>query len=387
MNSSKQYFAGARALLTFFMVVGVLACSSKTESPTVSQEPEPDPYATIKTFVGDGTAARGGENEDPLVTQLYLPQDITFGPNGLPYVVDWNNHRIRVIENGLIRTLIGTGELGDAPAGQALQIGLNHPTNVAFDLQGNLILAAWHNSKIMRMNLSTGYIEPICGDGTRDFRGDGGMADTAWLDIPSATVCDPQGRMYIADQANQRIRMVDTNGIITTVVGKGSPGFLGDGGPAVDALISGSRGQSAFPSSKIALDKEGNLYLADTRNHRIRMVSVYGIITTVAGNGILGFAGDGGPAKAASLNSPTDVVVDSEGNIYIADTFNSCIRKVNTDGIISTFAGQGGVMGYGGDGGAPNEATLDLPYGVALDNAENLYIADTHNHRIRVILK
>ena len=339
------------------MALVISACSSSDEPPT-GPAPPSDPYQIIKTFAGDGTAAKGGENEHPLLTSLYLPQDIAFGPGGLPYVVDWNNHRIRVIEAGLIRTLIGTGELGDAPDGQALAIGLNHPTNVAFDPQGKLILSAWHNSKIMSMDLSTGLIESVCGDGTRSFRGDGGQADMAWVDIPSATVCDARGRMYIADQANQRVRMVDTNGIISTVVGIGEAGFSGDDGPATAARIFGSVGQLAFPSSKIALDAQGNLYLADTNNNRIRKVDVNGIITTVAGNGLYGFSGDDGPATSAKLRWPTDVAVDSDGNLYIADTFNDCVRKVDTNGTITTFVGQGGVRGYGGDGGAPARAQV-----------------------------
>lgn len=193
MFPSKQLLTSAIAATVMALVIA--ACSSDDAPPT-SPDPPSDPYQIIQTFAGDGTAARGGENEHPLLTSLYLPQDIAFGPGGLAYVVDWNNHRIRVIEAGLIRTLIGTGELGDAPDGLALEIGLNHPTNVAFDLQGNLILSAWHNSKVMSMDLSSGQIRSICGDGTRDFRGDGGQAEMAWVDIPSATICDAQGCTY-----------------------------------------------------------------------------------------------------------------------------------------------------------------------------------------------
>jgi DNA-binding beta-propeller fold protein YncE len=146
-------------------------------------------------------------------------------------------------------------------------------------------------------------------------------------------------------------------------------------------------GQAAPPTSRIAMDSRGNLYLADTGNHRIRKIDPNGIITTVAGNGSADFSGDGGPATAAALRFPTDVDVDSEGNVYIADTFNSCIRKVDTQGIITTFAGKGDEPGFEGDGGSRLAAKLDRPYGIAFDSKGNFYIADTHNHRIRVILK
>jgi hypothetical protein len=237
----------------------------------------------------------------------------------------------------------------------------------------------------MRVDFTTGQIEPTVGDGTRMFRGDGGPAIDAWVNLPTATAFDAAGRMYISDQENQRIRMVDTNGIISTVVGTGVPGFSGDGGPAVAAQIFAPVGQAAAPTSHIEIDSEGNLYLADTSNNRIRKIDTDGIINTVAGNGVAAFSGDGGLATEASLNFPIDIAIDAEGNLFIADHSNSCIRKVDTSGNITTFAGQCGNPGYEGDGGDPTGAKLDRPYGIAFDSEGNFYIADTHNHRIRVI--
>ena len=374
------------------LVLGIAVCG---DSPTDADRTDVDepadvdeptgPYAVITTFVGTGQAGKGDEGVGPLETQLYLPQDLTFGPDGLPYILDWNNHRVRVLDNGVMRTVIGTGELGDSPAGVALEVGLNHPTHVSFDPLGRLVLSAWHNSKIMRVDFTTGQIEPIVGNGTRLFRGDGGRAIDAWVNLPTATSFDAAGRMYISDQENQRIHMVDTNGIITTVVGTGVPGFSGDGGPAVEAQIFAPVGQAARPTSRIAVDSEGNLYLADTSNNRIRKIDTDGIINTVAGNGVAAFSGDGGLATEASLNFPIDIAIDAEGNLFIADHSNSCIRKVDTSGNITTFAGQCGNPGYEGDGGHPTEARLDRPYGIAFDSEGNFYIADTHNHRIRVI--
>lgn len=343
----------------------------------------------IFTMAGTGYSATGGENVDPLEADLWWPQDVTFSPDGLPYILDWNNHRVRVIENGLVHTVLGTGILGDANPGPATQTGLNHPTNIVFDANGDMIVAAWHNSKVLRVNLTTGWCEPIVGDaGNRAFSGDGGPAIDADVDLPVAVQYDKNGILYIADQANRRIRTVDQNGIINTWAG-GSHGdtlYCGDGGPAIDACLGGSRGQNAFPTNRIAFDDLGNLYIADTMNHRIRIIDTSGIINTFAGNGFKEFSGDGGDATAAGLDSPGDVAAGIDGEIYIADTENHVVRMVK-DGVITTFAGQGRRAGYGGDGGRPTEAILNEPYGVAVDSDGNVYIADTSNNRMRVVYR
>lgn len=375
-----------RTFISILVLAAVAGCGGG--SPSSPPNPPAGPYAIIETYMGTGAAGLGSDGLAPAATQLYLPQDVTFGPDGRPYVLDWNNHRVRVVDGGVVRTIIGTGELGDAPEGPAAQTRLNHPTHVAFDPQGRLVVSAWHNSKVMRMDPGTGMLELVCGNGQRAYGGDNGPARAARLDLPVATAFDALGRMYIADQANQRIRRIDENGIITTVVGTGIGGYSGDNGPAIQARIrnpGGPADQSAQPAGRICLDAQGNLYIADTGNQRIRRVDPGGIITTVAGNGFLGFAGDGGPATAASLSLPSDIGIDSHGNLYIADTHNSCIRKVDTNGVITTFAGRGGQIGSGGDGGPPGEATLNRPYGVCVDAQDNVYIADTHNHRVRVV--
>ena len=334
-----------------------------------------------------GTQGREMKVWDHWKHSFIFPKILPSDPMGFPTSSTGNNHRVRVLDGSVMRTVIGTGELGDAPAGQALEIGLNHPTHVSFDPLGRLILSAWHNSMVLRMDFTTGHIEPIVGNGFRAYGGDGGPAIDAWVNLPVSTAFDAAGRMYISDQENQRIRMVDTNDIITTVVGTGEPGFSGDGGPATEAQIFAPVGQAAAPTSRIAIDSDGNLYLADTANNRIRKIDTDGIINTVAGNGNIGSSGDGGLATEASLNFPIDIAIDEEDNLFIADTSNSCIRKVDTNGNITTFAGQCGISGYEGDGGHPTEARLDRPYGIAFDSEGNFYIADTHNHRIRVVLK
>ena len=381
------------------------ACGDTPTGPSI-------PYGRIETFAGTGDAGKDPEEAPLLQALFYLPQDLTYGPDGRLYILDWNNHRVRVATTSVltqtrqrhpryrvrvakdnVTTLIGTGELGDAPAGRAREIGLNHPTHISFDPLGRLILTAWHNSMILRYDFATDYIEPICGTGERTYSGDGGPAALATINLPSATAFDPLGRMYISDQENQRIRMVDTDGTIHTVVGTGEPGFSGDGGPADQARIYAPIGQAAPPTSRIASDEFGNLYLADTFNNRIRKIDyATGIITTIAGNGVLSFMtsaerDEGAAALDVSLNWPCDVAIDSEGRVFFADTFNHCVSYIDLDGALYTAAGQCGKSGDMGDGGPPQAALLNRPYGIELDPDDNLYIADTRNHRIRLVRK
>ena len=380
-------------------------CDSSPSGPANGGEP----YSEIHTLVGTGISGLGPEGMAPEITELYLPQDVTYGPDNRLYILDWNNHRVRVMDGGVVRTLIGTGELGDALEGLALQVGLNHPTNISFDPRGRLIMAAWHNSKVMRYDFGTRSLERIVGTGARSFAGDGGPATEAALDLPSSTAFDLAGRMFISDQANQRIRMVDLNGIITTIAGNGKPGFAGEEEPAYMAQLFSPVGQSAPPTSRITSDADGNIFVADTMNNRIRRIdAVSGIISTVAGftkrdavlqdgdieieSHILGsrgviFRGEGVPATEATLGWPCDVAVGPDGRLFIADTFNHCVRMVDLDGIIRTLVGQCGEIGYDGDGGHPLEALLNRPYGLDVDRRGNLYIADTHNNRIRVVRK
>lgn len=341
----------------------------------------------ICTVVGNGQIGLTPDGALSLQTRLYLPQDVTVGPDGRPYFIDWNNHRIRVLlPDYTVHTVLGTGELGDGPPGPALQHRLNHPTNIAFDPAGRMIVAAWHNSKIKRVDLNTGMAEDICGTGMRAFAGDGGPASSAVLDLPVGVAIAANGDMYIADQANQRIRRIGSDGNINTIVGNGMPGYSGDGGPATMAQIANPVGQAAAPAGRIALDDRGNLYIADTNNHRIRRVdAATGIITTIAGTGTAGYSGDEGPATAAELNGPTDIEIAPDGTIYIADTQNNCVRTITTEGTIHTFAGRCGVRGFAGDGGPPTEAQLNRPYGIEIDPQGNVWIADTYNHRLRMV--
>lgn len=343
---------------------------------------------SICLFAGTGLAGLGEDGLAPSATELYLPMDVQIGPDGRAYMTDWNNHRVRFVdEDGLMQTLVGTGYLGDAPNGPGRDTSLNHPTHISFAPNADMIISAWHNSKVLRYSFGSGAIEAICGNGQRSYGGDGGPAIDAVLDLPVATAFAPDGSMYIADQANQRIRLIDLDGNINTVVGTGEAGFSGDGGEAITAQINLPTGQSAPPSGRIAVDGEGNLYIADTGNHRIRKVDPSGVITTVAGSGERGFAGDGGDATAAQLSRPNDVAVDDEGNLFIADTDNSCVRQVSPSGVISTLAGTCGQRGNEGDMGPATEALLDRPYGLEVAPGGDVYVVDTHNHSIRVVYR
>jgi uncharacterized protein (TIGR03437 family) len=231
-----------------------------------------------------------------------------------------------------------------------------------------LLLTAWPA-------LSQGNIVTIAGNGSGAFSGDGGPATAASLSHPRTLVIDSSGNLYISDVDNLRVRRVTPAGIISTIAGNGLPGSSGDGGPAVDASLSSMLG--------LALDNAGNLYIADSGNRRVRKVTSAGIISTVAGTGVQGFSGDGGPATNAQLNTPASIIF-SAGNLYISDSSNQRIRRVSSDGTITTVAGNG-VTGFSGDGGPATGASLAFPLGMAMDSGGNLYVADGNNNRVRRI--
>lgn len=275
-----------------------------------------------------------------------------------------------------ISTVAGTGVAGySGDGGPATSAQLDNPYRVAVDSAGNLYIADYLNSRIRKVNTS-GVTATVAGNGTYGSSGDGGPATSAQLSLPWGVAVDNAGNLYIADTTNSIVRKVDTSGTITAVAGTGTYGFSGDGDPATSAQLGNPSG--------VIVDSVGNLYIADTQNNRVRKVGTNGTITTVAGNGTEGFSGDGSLATSAQLNRPTDMAVDSAGNLYIADTQNNRIRKVNTSGTITTVAGDG-TFGDGGDGGPATSAQFGYPYGVAVDSAGNLYIADTLNNRLRKV--
>ena len=336
-----------------------------------------DATGTITTIAGTGERDFSGDEGPAVEAELYDPYGVAVDSAGNLYIADTGNHRIRKVDaTGTITTIAGTGERGfSGDGGPATAAQLAPPLGVAVDSAGNLYIADTSNLRIRKVD-ATGTITTIAGTGERDFSGDEGPATTARLTFPRGVAVDGAGGLYIADTYNHRIRKVDATGTITTIAGTGERDFGGDGGPAVRAAL-------YFPSG-VAVDGAGNLYIADTYNHRIRKVDATGTITTIAGTGERGFGGDEGPATTARLTFPRGVAVDSAGGLYIADTSNHRIRKVDATGTITTVAGTG-ERGFGGDEGPATTARLTFPRGVAVDGAGGLYIADTYNHRIRKV--
>ena len=276
-------------------------------------------------------------------------------------------------------TTAGTGAIGyTGVPGAATSATLASPSAVAYDSAGNLYLADTANHVIRELVKSTGTLVTIVGTGTAGFAGDGGPATAALLDLPSGVAVDASGALYIADTHNHRIRKV-SNGVISTIAGTGVAGFAGDNAAATSAQLASPQG--------IAVDAAGAVYIADTANHRVRKIVGSNIIT-IAGTGEQSYSGDGGAATTATLDSPTSVAVDGTGLVYLADRHNQRVRVINSAGVIATLAGSGTpnfAGASGGDGGPAAASALSRPSGVSIDAAGNIYIADTNNQRIRTV--
>jgi DNA-binding beta-propeller fold protein YncE len=374
--------------LSLLAAIGLVACGG-------SDAPDCDTPGHACTWLGlPGEYGFNGDGKDRLDTKLYWSMDMAFATDGTPWFIDWNNHMVRrVLPDQTVETVLGwmdppfpgDGGPGENTAEGAVgtEVQLNHPTDLAFDRDGTLLVMAWHNHKLRRLDPITGRSHIECGAGA-GFGGDGGDAKKALFRQPKALVLGPDGERYILDQQNWRIREIDAAGVINTIAGTGVQGSDGDAGPALAATLDVEGGSNPEPSGGLALD--GNLlYYADTLSNRIRVIDLASDpprIDAFAGTGEPGFAGDGGPALAATLYHPRDLEIGPDGDLYVADTDNGAIRAVSkVDGTIRTVAGTG-ELGLNAEGLLATETLLRRPFGIEFDAAGNLYISDSANSRI-----
>lgn len=366
----------------------------------------------IHSVAGNDIAGFLGDGGMPLLAELNSPAGVALDSSNDIYVADFLNRRVRKVAGNLITTVAGTSNGDGGPATSAF---LNFPEGLAVDAANNLVVADTGNFVARRFSLGgsintfgqlmgapsavavdgagnfyvtddeplvleitkTGSTSIVAGDAQSGYSGDGGPATSAMIDNPTGVAVDAAGNVYFTDDTNSRIRKVTiSSGVVTTIAGNGKPSYSGDNGPALNA---------GFDPFDIAIDSQGNLYIADFLNSRVRKIGLDGTITTVAGTGIAGYAGDGGPAVAAGIAFPTGVALDSTGNLYIADNGNSVVRRVTSSGLITTIAGTPGVSTPdAGDGGPAASAHLD-PSRVAVDPAGNVYVTDLSNDRVRML--
>ena len=334
----------------------------------------------IRTLAGTGTAGYNGDNINATKARLNYPVDLAVDRSGDIYIADDSNNRIRklTVSTGILTTVAGTGLTtynGDDI--DATTAAINTPEGVGVDGLGNIYIADTANHRLRKVTVSTGKITTVAGTGTPGTGKDGILATTSNLFRPASVAVDVEGNIYIADSANHRIRKVSAStGLISTVAGTGTRSYNGDNIDATTAQLSAPLA--------VAVDKNGDIYIADTFNNRLRKVTIStGKITTIAGTGVNSYNGDNIDATTAMIANPKGVAVDREGNVFIADSENYRIRKVIVStGKITTIAGTG-IAGFTGDGVIAINARLNYVTGIAVDGVDNFYIADTSNHRIR----
>ena len=341
--------------------------------------------AVITTVAGNGDAGFEGDDGPAILASLNRPAAVFVDEAGTLYIADTSNHRIRAVDgSGTITTVAGNGTAGfGGDGGPATEASLNTPHGIFVTASGEILFCDTQNHRLRRIS-PDGTIATVAGTGAPGFSGDTGApgfsgdtgpATEADLNRPHDVTVDQQGNIYIADTNNHRVRRVAVDGGIATVVGTGEASFSGDGGEATDAALAGPVG--------VGFDSTGVLYVSDRQNLRIRAVGQDAVISTVAGNGTTGFSGDGGPAVEASTTRPRGLSVQADGTIYFTDRENNRIRTVSPDGTITTVVGNG-ERAFTGDDVSPTETALNFPRSV-FAHSSGLYIADRENHRIRFV--
>ncbi len=406
-----------------------------------------NPQGIITTVAGDGGFFFMGDNGPAYRASLAGPTGIVVDKNGILYIADRNNNRIRSVDTqGMIRTVAGTGQQDyNGEAEMARDTNLYLPFGVALDQDGKLLIIDRSHYRIRRINPRSGSIETVAGNGVKMFAGDGGPATGAKLSFPHGIAVDKKGNVIFSDKGHYRIRRISPDGIIQTIAGTGIRGNIGDGLPALKASIYGATSlklnnkqemfilsPSGFVSilrkidekgmmrkaldtvskdylesiskskykgkvqtgelavittfSDIAFDLKGNMFISDRLNHQIRKISAQGKITTIAGTGESAYYGDGGPASEAAFRDPSALVTDKEGNLYIADGANNMIRKIDTKGIVTTIAGNGNHENSGDGGPALKAGIRNMDY-LAISPAGELHIVGMNSHIVRKVTK
>ena len=334
----------------------------------------------ITTVVGTGERGYSGDGGAAVLALLSEPFMCAFDSAGNMYVAEAMNHCIRRVdrETGVIVTIAGTGAEGySGDGGPATEATFKQPYSLQVDVNGDVYVVDRLNYVIRKIDAATGIITTVAGTGEQAFGGDGRLAVHAKFREPNDCFLDGRGGLLISDVQDQRIRRLDLEtGIITTFAGNGAKERVGDGLPATQASILGARA--------VCMDGAGNTYIAEREGNGIRRVDASGVMSTLAGTGEFGYTGDGGPAIAATWGGPKAIRCDHAGNLLVVDTENHAIRLIDpATGIVTTVAG--GRLGGEGDGGPAHEAAMDRPHGCEVDADGNIFIADSNNHRVRVV--
>ena len=334
----------------------------------------------IVTVAGTGEAGYSGDGGQAADALMREPFMCAFDAEGNMFVSESRNHCVRRVDaqTGAITTIAGTGELGYAgDGGPAVLAQMSEPYSIRIDRNNDLYIVDRLNCAVRRVDASTGIITTVAGTGEAGYSGDGGPGTAAMMREPNDCFLDGRGGLLIADIQDQRVRRLDlTSGVITTFAGNGDKVRGGDGAPAAQASILGPRA--------VCMDNRGNTYIAEREGNGVRRVDANGVMSTFAGTGERGYEGDGGLAINATWGAPKAIRCDSQDNIIVVDTENHAVRRIDpASGIVTTIAG--GRLGGEGDGGPATEAGLDRPHGCDLDQDDNLYIADSNNHRVRVV--